>query len=323
MLHEVDLSRADLNLLVVFEAVLREQHVGRAGARLSLSPSAVSHGLTRLRRMLNDPLFLRTPKGVRPTARALELAPQVAEVLEAARRVISAGAPFDPATSARRFVIGTPDAEATLVLPNLPAAVARLAPGVDLSVRTVMPWDVLTKLDAGELDVAVTPWAGELPKRFQLEPLFPQDFVIAMRRGHPLARTPTLDVYCAHPHAVMSMTGDPSGFVDERLAALGRRRRIALTLPSFLSILSALEAGDLVAAVPRTMVERFAERFGLTWVEPPLELVDAVICAVATRSALRDGGVAWLIERLREAYAGEAARPATASVLRPQARRRP
>src|SRR6188474_3264817 len=99
MLNKIDLSRADLNLLALFEVVLEERHVGRAAERLRLTPSAVSHGLGRLRRMLNDPLFLRTPKGVVPTARATELAAPVAEVLARARSIISTAEPFDPAAS--------------------------------------------------------------------------------------------------------------------------------------------------------------------------------------------------------------------------------
>ena len=103
MLNQIDLSRADLNLLVLFEAVLKERHVGRAADRLNLTPSAVSHGLGRLRRLLNDPLFLRTPKGVVPTARATELAAPIADVLARVRSVISTAEPFDPAKSTRRF----------------------------------------------------------------------------------------------------------------------------------------------------------------------------------------------------------------------------
>src|SRR3977135_2471103 len=106
MLSEIDLSRADLNLLVLFETVLEARHVGRAADSLNLSPSAVSHGLGRLRRLLNDPLFLRTPKGVVPTARALELAGPITEVLARVRSVIATAEPFDAATSKRRFTIG-------------------------------------------------------------------------------------------------------------------------------------------------------------------------------------------------------------------------
>src|SRR5436190_23828643 len=109
MMNEINLARADLNLLALFEVIFSERHVGRAAARLNLTASAVSHGLGRLRQLLNDPLFLRTPKGVVPTARGIELAEPVAEILTRVRRVISTAEPFDPATSTRRFTIGAPD----------------------------------------------------------------------------------------------------------------------------------------------------------------------------------------------------------------------
>lgn len=109
MLNEIDLSRADLNLLVLFETVFDERNVGRAAERLNLSASAVSHGLGRLRRLLNDPLFLKTPKGVVPTERAKELEAPIRDVLARVRTVISTAEPFDPARSRRRFTIGTAD----------------------------------------------------------------------------------------------------------------------------------------------------------------------------------------------------------------------
>src|SRR3712207_1803074 len=108
MLNQTHLHRIDLNLLVLFQAALEELHVGRAAARLHLSSSAVSHGLTRLRRLLNDPLFLRTPKGVVPTTRANELAGPIADILARVSHVVTSAAPFDAASSTRRFTIGAP-----------------------------------------------------------------------------------------------------------------------------------------------------------------------------------------------------------------------
>ena len=110
MLNAIDLTRIDLNLLVLFEIVLEERHVGRAAERMKLTPSAVSHGLGRLRKLLGDPLFLRTPRGMTPTARSIALQASIADVLARARSVIATAAPFDPATSGRRFVLGAPDA---------------------------------------------------------------------------------------------------------------------------------------------------------------------------------------------------------------------
>ena len=118
MLSEINLARVDLNLLVVFEAVLKHRHVGQAAEKLNLSASAVSHSLGRLRRLLNDPLFLRTPRGVVPTARAMELAEPIADILARVRSVVATAAPFDPATSTRRFMIAAPDAVSAVLLPS-------------------------------------------------------------------------------------------------------------------------------------------------------------------------------------------------------------
>jgi DNA-binding transcriptional LysR family regulator len=139
MLKSAHLARADLNLLVLFDAVFEARHVGRAAARLNLTPSAVSHGLGRLRRLLNDPLFLRTPKGVVPTARATELAEPIADILARARSIVAAAEPFDAARSRRRFTLGAPDALAAVFLPPLLAGLRESAPGVDLGVRQVLP----------------------------------------------------------------------------------------------------------------------------------------------------------------------------------------
>src|SRR5690348_1658853 len=117
MLNQTDLSRADLNLLVLFETVMEEQHVGRAAERLNLTASAVSHGLKRLRAMLDDPLFLKTPRGVVPTQRALDLAPSVTDVLTRIRGVLASVTPFDPLTSERRFTVAAPDGVSAVFLP--------------------------------------------------------------------------------------------------------------------------------------------------------------------------------------------------------------
>jgi DNA-binding transcriptional LysR family regulator len=182
MLHQTDLSRADLNLLVLFEAVMDVRHVGRAAGRLNLSPSAVSHALGRLRALLNDPLFLRTPKGVVPTERADTLAPQIAEILARVRAVVASAEPFDPARSTRRFVVDAPDAISAVFLPPLLRALSRVAPSVDLSVRQILPQRRATALDAawaGALadlearvcDVAVLP-VDQVPKRFGVHALY-------------------------------------------------------------------------------------------------------------------------------------------------------
>src|SRR5215813_814616 len=194
MLHEIDLSPVDLNLLVLFEAVLRDRHVGKAAARLHLSASAVSHGLGRLRRLLGDPLFLRTPRGVVPTARALDLAAPIAQVLAGARGVLSTATPFDPRKSTRDFTLGAPDGASSIFLPPLLERLRREAPGVNVRLRQLLPpeggldstaWEpVFDLLDGRALDLAIAPF-GKVPARFTADTLREEGFAIVSRLGHP------------------------------------------------------------------------------------------------------------------------------------------
>lgn len=304
MLNQIDLSRSDLNLLVLFETVLEERHVGRAAKRLSLSPSAVSHGLGRLRRLLDDPLFIRTPKGVVPTDRAMELAAPVADILARVRGVIATATPFDPGKSTRRFTIGAPDGVSALLLPPLLARLQRDAPGVDLGVHQLLPapeetspdraWrNALADLETRTLDIAVIP-SSEAPPRFEHRVLYEEDFVVAMRRGHPFSRSPTLARYCQMQHLVVSATGDTHGFVDQALAKHGRSRRVVLTVPNFMFALAMLADTDLICALPRRFAAMHARRFRVASVKPPLPLPRFKLSAVASRSALADAGLAWL-----------------------------
>ena len=296
MLNDIDLSRTDLNLLTLFEIVLQERHVGRAAVRLSLSPSAVSHGLTRLRRLLNDPLFVRHPKGLNPTERALALAVPVAEILDRARTVIAGADVFSPAHSKRRFIVGAVDGISSVLVPGLTAVIAREAPNVTLGVRSVFPFEVVEKLDGGALDVALAP-AAALPVRLSARSLYIEDFVIAARLGHPFLTRPTLEAYCAASHLLVAQGSDDRGFVDELLSARGLKRHVTLTVPSFMSAMTVLGETDLVCAIPRRLVKRYGRRLSVGDVDPPIPLPQDTIAAVAAKAATADPGIAWLIER--------------------------
>lgn len=313
MLHEIDLSRTDLNLLVLFEAVFAEAHVGRAAARLHLSTSAVSHGLGRLRRVLNDPLFLKTPKGVVPTERALALAPGIADALRQVREVVARSEPFDPATSNRRMVIGAPDGVSSVLLPSLMSSVAQAAPGIDLGIRQLLPvadevsadraWrDAFRDLDTRALDVAIIP-ADEAPARFERRMLYEEDFVLVLRCGHPYLEKPSIEAYCASKHLVVSHSGDPHGFVDEVLARQGLARRVMLTLPNFIFACYAIAGTELICAVPRRFAEQQSQRMDIVIAEPPLPLGAFRLNVFVPRAALADAGLQWLLQVLASAGA--------------------
>ena len=296
MLNEIDLSRADLNLLVLFETVLEERNVGRAAERLNLSASAVSHGLGRLRRLLNDPLFLKTPKGVVPTERARELAAPIGDILARVRSVISTAEPFEPARSRRRFTIGTADGF-SVFLPPLLDEIARKAPSIDLVVRHMQMETAFSDLDGRLIDVAIAPFY-ELPARFAAQRLYEEEFVVAARSGHPFSKKPTLENYCRMQHLLVAPRGDPSGVVDELLASRGLSRRVALAVPNFLLALDLLTRTELVCVLPRRFVEMHAERFAVGTAKLPLDLGASSIQAVVPKSALMDVGLVWLLDVL-------------------------
>jgi DNA-binding transcriptional LysR family regulator len=302
MLNRTDLARIDLNLLVLFEAVLEERHVARAAARLHVSPSAVSHGLGRLRELMQDPLFLRQPKGVVPTERARKLAAPVADILERARQVISRAERFDPRNSVRRFVIGAPDAVTAVLVPPLLNTLRRDAPGIDLAVRNLVgQFDLaLAELDQRTLDVALLP-LSDIPARFGSRVLYDEDFVLVRRAGHPSGRKFTLEKYAAEAHVMVSLSGDPHGPVDKLLAERGLSRRVMLTVPNFLHALTMVSESDLVAALPRKFVSRHAERYKVEITEPPIRLMASPIRAIAPQAALADAGLVWLLEMLERA----------------------
>ena len=306
MLNE--LSRTDLNLLVLFEVVREERHVGRAAERLNLTPSAVSHGLGRLRSLLNDPLFLRTPKGVVPTARATELAAPIADILTQVRSVISTAEPFDPTRSTRRFTLGAPDAASAVFLPPLLTRLRQAAPGIDIGMRQLLPtpgelspehaWrNAFSDLEARAMDIAIIP-SDHIPARFHARTLYEEDFVIAVRAEHLFADGPTLERYCEMQHLVVSFTGDRHGFVDEALTKRGYSRRIALSVPNFLFALAVIAETDLISALPRRFVAMHGPRFGVLGMEAPLPLPVFRLNAVATKAAMMDAGLTWLVDLL-------------------------
>jgi DNA-binding transcriptional LysR family regulator len=297
MLNETDLSRIDLNLLVVFEAVLAERHVRRAAARLNLSPSAVSHGLGRLRRLLNDPVFLKTPKGVVPTERALALADPIADILARTRHVLASAAPFDAARSRRRFTLAAPDAVAAAILPPLLVRLEEDAPGVDLVVRGALLERAFADLDERRADIAIQP-LQEAPARFVCEPLYREHFAIAVRQGHPLAKAFTLKRYCSYRHVLVSSTGEADGFVDRALEKQGLSRRVALIAPNFMLALAIVAETDHVSAFPSNLLAAHAARFGLHIIQPPEPWGEGELRAIMPKAALADAGSNWLFQLL-------------------------
>jgi DNA-binding transcriptional LysR family regulator len=182
----------------------------------------------------------------------------------------------------------------SVFLPRLMSLLRREAPRIDLSFRHLLPQTVIAELDAGAIDLALTPYDDSVPARFVTEKIFDEEFVIAARLGHPFLASPSLGRYCEALHVLVSISGDQNGYVDMVLAEKGLSRRVALSVPNFMLALAALPGSDLLAAVPSSLFAVHGSRFGVGSVKAPLALARSPVGAVVPKVALMDPGIAWL-----------------------------
>jgi DNA-binding transcriptional LysR family regulator len=254
----MNLSACDLNLLVVFDALMRERSVTRAAAQVGLSQPAMSHALRRLRDMLHDDLFVRMPTGMIPTPRAEELAPTLRQALDAIERAFEAPG-FDPALATREFSVALDNRAALALAAPLVLQVSEAAPGVTLRLRPSGTLDLAGLLDRGELDLAVVGDAHRaVGERFGSRQLFEDVFVLVMRSGHPAQdERPSLPWLAGLQHLEISSSGDDIRFLDVALAAKGLARRVVLSAP-YLSAPALLTQSDMVAVVGQRVAAEFA-----------------------------------------------------------------
>jgi DNA-binding transcriptional LysR family regulator len=259
----------DLNLLIVFDAVMQERSVTRAGNRIGLSQPAMSHALNRLRYMLKDELFIRTPDGMVPTPRAEVLAQPLRSALSEMQLALEPAA-FDPAVSDRRFALAVNNYAAVVLAAPLVAAVSAAAPAVSLDLRPSGTLDIIDRLDRGDLDVTIG--GMDSPgERFAAAPLFEDPFVMVMRRGHPASRRKlTAAAVAALPHLDISSSREDTSFKDRWLAEQGLVRRIALRAP-YLSAAAILVQSDLVVTLSRRIAQEFVRNHPLVICKPPYE----------------------------------------------------
>ncbi|WP_425414084.1 LysR family transcriptional regulator [Pleomorphomonas oryzae] len=279
--------------------MLRHQRTTVVADRLGLSQSAVSHALSRLRELFDDPLFSRRPDGLTPTRRALELAPRIRDLMRVTRNLINSGGVFEPATSARQFRLAANDLVATLFGPPLVKRLADEAPATRLATRFAVGKAALDALRKDELDLAIGRFYGTTDE-FLTETLVWERFSVVARQGHPrIADALDLALYLDLEHLLVSFSGGFSGAVDEALSREGITRRVRASVPMFLTAFAAVAASDLIATVPARLARQFGAAFGLQVFDPPLT-IDAFPISLARHvSTETDPGLTWLVERVR------------------------
>ncbi len=269
-----DPNLLDPKLLRLLDLLYTTRTVTRAAEQLGQSQPTVSIWLGRLRRQLNDPLFVRTPEGMQPTPRTDALIGTVREVLEGLRRLAESQAVFDPAGSTREFRIFMTDASHIALLPRLYAHVGALAPQVRLEAAT-MDARLVPALQSGEVDLAlglVRSLEIGMEAGFYQQTLFDQDWICLCNPRHPrIGERFTLDDYLTEAH-VGIVSGTGYQLLDASVKAMGAERRVMLELPGFLGLTAILSNSDLVATLPRHIGRTLAEAAGLRQLPCPLQI---------------------------------------------------
>jgi DNA-binding transcriptional LysR family regulator len=273
----MELQDIDLNLLVVFNQLLVERRVSRVADNLGLTQPAVSNALARLRKLLGDELFLRTPAGMEPTPFADQLAEPVTYALGTIHSALNQRSTFDPGSSTRSFTVGMTDIGEIYFLPELMDRLRREAPGVSVSTVRNAAVNLRDEMEAGKVDLAI----GLLPQLkagFFQRRLFRQRYVCMFRKGHRLDRKRiTLAEFSAAEHLMVVSPGTGHGKVDELLKRSGIARNVRLTVPHFMAVGHILQATDLIATVPERLAQRMVDPFGLAFITHPAKLPDVAI----------------------------------------------
>jgi DNA-binding transcriptional LysR family regulator len=307
----------DLNLLTVFDAVMRERNVLRAGQSIGLSPSAVSHALSRLRGILHDDLFIRTAEGMMPTARAIDMAPLVRDALVTVDRAFGRSE-FKADTSTRTFCLAATDYMTAVVLPQFLQALSVGAPGVSITILPVTRIDLTAQIDIGRVDVALGSFL-DIPHRLRAQSLFDERDVLILAPDHALAGgRVTIEQLSALPLFVVAAGGIADGQISERgltrrmemfdratlaaeFAKIGATANLRLLQPHFLALPALLSGTQAAAIAPARLADVFRRSGLVTVCELPWTAPAASVQMIWHDRLSKDPAHIWLRSKLDEA----------------------
>ena len=269
-----DLKNLNMNLLKVLDALIKEQNVTRAGERLGRTQPAISNALNRLRKLLDDELLVRGPRGLTLTPRAEALRDPLHDIMQLAEICLSEGIQFDPKEATGVLRIGLPDRLSLTVLPLLVKQLNDTAPGVGLHVKTADRDQTLSLFENDEIDLALG-WPENLPPHLKSEWLFDEELVCVCRKGHPVLsgkRPFDTKSLVSFPHVVVSATGGQRAAFDNLLADRGLERNGKIFVPGFSAVPELLRSSDMIAVFTKGLAIIFGKSHGLAYVELPLDL---------------------------------------------------
>ena len=267
----MNIADLDLNVLVVFDAMLQYQSVTRAGHALDLSQPAMSAALAKMRAQLGDPLFVRTGHGMRPTPRALQLAEPVKRILEMVRLDVLQQPAFDPATARRTFTVITPDIGETVFVPKILAYAQTHAPRIAIRSMAISSEGAGEALELGLADLAIGYFPDLAKPGFYQQRLFKNSFVCMVRADHPRIRgSLTTDEFLRESHALVRPAGRTHLF-EQFLHSKNIKLDVRAELSHFASLLTIISSSDLIATVPRDIGHVFATLAKVQLLDLPLQ----------------------------------------------------
>ncbi|MDB5981613.1 MAG: LysR family transcriptional regulator, partial [Pseudomonas sp.] len=287
----------DMNLLVIFEALMFELNLTRVAEKLFMGQPAVSAALGRLRDLFDDPLLLRNGRAMEPTARALSILSELQPALDTISGAVSRAKDFEPSSSSDVFRLGLSDDAEFGLFPPLLNKLREEAPGVIIVVRRANFLLMPAMLASGEISVGVS-YTTDLPANAKRKKM--RDIGCKVLRGDSRPGPLTLDEYCARPHAMVSFSGDLSGNIDLDLARVGRCRKVVLAVPQFSGLRALLKGTELIATVPDYAACALVEDCALRAEDPPFPIDAAELSMVWSGVHDNDPAERWLRKRIAE-----------------------
>ncbi len=268
----MNLKNFDLNLLVVFKTLFEEKNVTKASKKMGITQPAMSNALNRLRYLVKDELFIRGPRGMRPTPRANDLSLPIQSALNNLESSLSS-INFNPKTTKKLYRISMSDDVAPIILPNLVNFIEKNSPESSLCIRSEQGNEAIKLLDNNEIDFAVGRFES-VGSRFGYSDLFTEKYVCILKKSHPLSEEQKLsiDQYLDAKHLRVAPMDAPTHPIDRALSQLNLEREISVRIDLITLAPVIIKNTDLILTLPSKTAQRMAKNYDFRIIELPLDL---------------------------------------------------
>jgi LysR family transcriptional activator of mexEF-oprN operon len=298
----MNISKINLNLLIALDALLSEQHVTRAGEKIFITQSAMSSALTQCRELFKDPLLIRDGKNMKPTPRALALAPKIRQLLQEIEQTITPTT-FDPKTATNTFRIGMSDYIEFVLLPKLLPLLNKQAPNINLRITHLNALDKKEPFEAQQLDLGIGVSFAKIPDSLETELLFTDGSACVARANHPLMQKKlTLKNYLAAKHITIMLPDDPyQTCIDRALEKIGHKRKSVITVPHMLPALFATANTPYIVTTTIILANTLAKALKLAIKKPPFPTETVEIKQAWQKHFTADPAHTWLRQLIKQA----------------------